>query len=97
VVTTALGAEEVDALSEGDAGIAIFSVVVLLIGLVLVVDLGKFGTRSLQALRGDDDGSSGDSTTRKIVRWTSPGWSFYRRMPDWSMRAGGLFALPYPS
>jgi len=48
VVTTALGAEEVDALSEGDAGIAIFSVVVLLIGLVLVVDLGKFGTRSLQ-------------------------------------------------
>jgi hypothetical protein len=36
----------------------------------LVFDLGKFGTRSLQALRGDDDGG-GHSTTQKIVRWTS--------------------------
>jgi hypothetical protein len=85
-----LGVGEVDALSGGDAGVAIFSVLCLVLGLVLVFDIGKFATRMLQRLRAEGD-YSGDSISRRIGRF--PGRSFYRRMPDWSMRAGGLWCI----
>jgi hypothetical protein len=92
-------------LSQGDYGIAIFSAIGVLLGLVYAFDIGHAGSRTLAALRGEDAGSV--ERTLRIARSTTVdrGWflkwyfstfrGLYWRMPDWIVRAFGVYAIAF--
>jgi hypothetical protein len=92
----------VRSLSQGNYSIAIASAIGVLVGLAYALDIGRIGTRTLSALRGDDPAP--EERSPRHARWTrgypqflkryfSSSRGFHQRLPSWIFRALGLYVI----